>query len=319
MALPRIEVAAVVLRRKDGKVLLAERRPNQIAGGYWEVPGGKIEPGETPEQAARRELAEEVGVTAERLRPGPVQEHQFPIRRVRLHFFFADDWVGEPQGLERQRVAWFDPEHPAGPVLPSNTRILAAQALPPVYGVVSAKQGTPIADILNRCAAALSNGARAIQLRAPHLTPDQRVGLARRVALSTAEVGARLMMVGTAIEANRAGVDGLHSTADQLRVLNERPQVPLWAASCHDERDIEKAVLLGADFIVVSPVLPSSSHPESPSLGWQRLQAIAANTPVPVFAQGGMAMETLNDALAVGAAGIAISASAIARSLGQAA
>lgn len=311
MPLSLIDVAAVVLRRQDGKVLLAERRKNQIAGGYWELPGGKIEPGETAEQAAIREVAEEVGVVARGLRRGPVQEFDFPTKRVRLNIFFASEWTGEPQGRERQRVAWFDPEHPTGPVLPSNVRILAALGLPPILAVVKASRQMSTAQILDQSAEALANGAGAIQFRASYLSPDQQVGLARRVTQRAHAFGARVFLVGTAIEANRAGVDGLHSTASQLHLLYERPQTALWSASCHDDRDFEQAVRLGADFIVASPILPSPSHPETAGLGWQRLKQIAEASPVPVYAQGGMSLTALDAAQANGAVGIAMAAQSI--------
>lgn len=304
MILPIIEVAATVVRRKDGHVLLAERRPDQIAGGYWELPGGKIEPGETPERAAMRELAEEVGVTVSRLRAGPVHEHAFPTKRIRLHIFYADEWRGQPQGRERQRIAWSDVNHPVGPIIPSNARVLAALALPPVLASVSASRGESPSDILARCNAAFSDGARAMQFRAPQLAPDQRINLLRRLSESAGRHGARLFTVGTAIEVSRAGADGLHSTASQLRHLHQRPQVPLWSASCHDENDVALALQLGADFVIVSPVLASGSHPDIAPIGWQRFSAIAGHASVPVFAQGGMSADMLAPARDAGAAGI---------------
>jgi len=319
MALPLLEVAATVLRRHNGHILLAERRRDQIAGGYWELPGGKIEPGETPADAAKRELAEETGVAAGRLRLGPVHDYDFPTRRIRLHIFFADEWSGEPQGRERQRVAWYDPENPIGPVLPSNERILAALSLPSVYAVVSAGSREGPASVLDRCRAAFANGTRAIQLRAPHLTPDQRVALARRVSQMADDFGARMLLVGTAIEARRAGACGVHSTASQLRHLHERPQAQLWSASCHDERDVARAVELGADFIVLSPVLASASHPDLVPIGWQRFNAMAGAAPVPVFAQGGMTPERLDEALLAGAAGISVSVASTADGMEKAA
>lgn len=307
MILPQIEVAATILRRPDGQILLAQRRLNQLAGGYWEVPGGKIEPGETPEQAARRELAEEVGVNAGPLKTGPVHEHRFPTRIVRIHFFIADEWDGEPSAREGQTVAWSDPSDPVEPILPSNARILAAMSLPSLFAVVSADRKSALADILDKCGEAMSSGARFFQFRAPHLSPDQRVNLARHVSKCARSGGAKVLLVGTAIEAHRAGADGVHSTADQLRQLGERPQTPLWSASCHGEADAEKAVSLGADFVVMSPVLQSTSHPDMGSLGWRGLRAVTDNSPVPVYAQGGMSPETLADAHSAGAIGIAMS------------
>lgn len=311
MALPIIEVAATILRNSDGQVLMAERRPNQIAGGYWELPGGKIEPGETPIETAARELTEEVGVRASRLRPGPVHEHIFPTKRIRLNLFHVDAWSGEPQGRERQRVAWADPGNPLGPVLPSNERILSALSLPPIYAVVNAGRRDQISQLLDASERAFHSGIRLAQLRAPELSPGQRVNLAGRLADIAEPAGARIMMVGRAIEARRAGMAGVHATASDLRQTHQRPQVPLWAATCHNDSDVERALTLGADFIVLAPIQASASHPDSRPLGWEHLGRLTATSPIPIYAQGGMTSESIGDAKSAGAVGVAVSLTAL--------
>ena len=78
-----VDVAACIVRSPDGRVLMAERTAGQISPGFWELPGGKVDPGETPRAAAARELNEEVGRSAEATRPWIAYEHAFPLRRVR--------------------------------------------------------------------------------------------------------------------------------------------------------------------------------------------------------------------------------------------
>src|SRR5215213_4782961 len=95
---PVVDVAVGVLRAPDGRVLLTERRPGKDAAGFWELPGGQIEPGESPAQAAARELLEEVGIQADELAPWRVYEHDFPSKRVRLHWFNVRRWSGEANG-----------------------------------------------------------------------------------------------------------------------------------------------------------------------------------------------------------------------------
>ena len=97
-------VGAVIVR--DGEVLCAQRGPNGALGGMWEFPGGKIESGETPEQAVIRELQEEVGIEATSLVLLDTLEHRFPDRIITLHFFMVEDWKGEPYGKEGQPKRW---------------------------------------------------------------------------------------------------------------------------------------------------------------------------------------------------------------------
>jgi 8-oxo-dGTP diphosphatase len=296
--LPVVDVAVSVVRAADGRVLMAERTATQISPGFWELPGGKIDPGETAAQAAARELDEEVGIRAGRLRPLVSYEHAFRTRRVRLQFFGVDSWSGTPRGREGQRIAWVAPEQPeVGPILPSAERVLLALGLPPVYAVAE--------DGLAAVQRALEGGARLIQFRAPRLAPDQRVAQARRAAALAGAHGARLLLAGSALEARRAGLSGLHSTSRDLHRLTGRPAVKLWICSCHDGDELRLAVARGADAAVLSPVLRSASHPELQAIGWEGLKTLAAESPIPVYAQGGMSPAALARARETGAAGVA--------------
>ena len=101
----RIEVAAGVLRRGD-TVLLAERVRGGHGDSYWEFPGGKIEPGESPAEALERELEEEIGVRIKSPEPLITLSHDYPQRQVRLHVFSVHVWRGEPAGREGQALQW---------------------------------------------------------------------------------------------------------------------------------------------------------------------------------------------------------------------
>ena len=90
-----VEVAVGVLLRADGAFLLTSRPPGKVYEGYWEFPGGKVEPGETIEQALRRELLEEIGVTIGAVHPWRVERVDYPHALVRLNFCKVFDWQGE--------------------------------------------------------------------------------------------------------------------------------------------------------------------------------------------------------------------------------
>jgi 8-oxo-dGTP diphosphatase len=105
-------VVAGALLDGSGRVLIAERPPGRHMAGRWEFPGGKLAAGESPEQALRRELAEELGVTVRTMDFVMTLEHAYVDRNVRLLFFTVDDFDGTPQGLDGQRLRWV----PIGPL-----------------------------------------------------------------------------------------------------------------------------------------------------------------------------------------------------------
>jgi 8-oxo-dGTP diphosphatase len=101
-----VEVAAAVLQRPDNSFLLAQRPPDKIWAGYWEFPGGKIEPGETPYHALVRELREELGITVTTAYPWVTRVYTYPHATVRLNFFRVTAWSGELHPHEGQEFAW---------------------------------------------------------------------------------------------------------------------------------------------------------------------------------------------------------------------
>ncbi|KQQ47214.1 CTP pyrophosphohydrolase [Duganella sp. Leaf126] len=101
-----IDVAVGILMQANGDVLLGQRPAGKPYEGYWEFPGGKVDPGETIVQALQREFVEELGLTIVSAEPWCCVEHVYPHAHVRLHFFISRDWRGAPQGLEGQAFAW---------------------------------------------------------------------------------------------------------------------------------------------------------------------------------------------------------------------
>jgi len=314
-----VDVAVGVLRVPDGRVLLTERKAGKDAAGFWELPGGQVDPGESAAQAAARELLEEVGVYALELAPWRVYEHDFPAKRVRLHWFHVRRWSGEPKGREGQRVAWVDPVRPTvGPLLPSNELALATLALPDLVGVarVARAPGAPD-ELLARIPSLAAGGLRLLIVRALELAPGQRVQLTRRLRQGRRGTGLRLLLSGTALEARQSGACGLHSSAAALAGLTERPPTRLWVVSAHNAQDLERASALGADVAIVSPVRPTASHPGDQALGWDGVRALAAATPLPVYAQGGLGPDDIDAARAAGALGVAVDISRLSGSDGN--
>jgi 8-oxo-dGTP diphosphatase len=119
-----VEVAVGVLVRTDGAFLLTSRPAGKVYAGYWEFPGGKLEAGETVEQALRRELQEEIGVTIAAAEPWKVELVDYPHALVRLHFCKVYDWSGDLQMREAQDFAWQQLPVQVAPVLPGTIPVL---------------------------------------------------------------------------------------------------------------------------------------------------------------------------------------------------
>ncbi len=118
------EVAAGILLRTDRTMLLTSRPEGKPYAGYWEFPGGKLEAGESVEQALRRELQEELGITIAAAHPWKVTEHDYPHALVRLHWCKVFDWQGEFEMREGQRMAWQAWPPTVRPLLPGAFPVL---------------------------------------------------------------------------------------------------------------------------------------------------------------------------------------------------
>jgi 8-oxo-dGTP diphosphatase len=308
-----IEVAAAVLQRPDNSFLLAQRPPDKIWAGYWEFPGGKIEPGETPYHALVRELREELGITVTTAYPWVTRVFTYPHATVRLNFFRVTAWSGELHPHEGQEFSWQSPTPtlPRGeremvsPLLPANAPILRALSLPNLYAI-SNVQELGEEEFIWRLDAALHKGLRLVQLREKNYSREALRELALKMLPLMRQHGARLL-INADIELSREiGADGVQLTGAQLAELRERPAVDWCAASCHNVEELRRAEELGCDFALLSPVLPTQSHPGVLHLGWENFAAIAAGSSIPVYALGGLTHDDMQTAWQHGAHGIAL-------------
>ena len=290
-----IEVAAGVLLRADGSFLLAQRPAGKVYAGYWEFPGGKIEPGEPPAQALARELHEELGIDIGEAYPWLTRVFTYPHGTVRLRFYRVISWHGEPHPREDQAIAWQRPEAPmAAPMLPANAPVLASLALPAEYAITAAgRLGT--APMLARLERALERGLKLLQVREPEmddagcrLFTEQAIRLAHRY-------GCKVLT-----KARFAGADGIHFTAAGLMQLQQKPPQGLAAASCHTRAELERAMQLELDFVAVGPVRDKAA------IGWKGFAELVAGSSIPVYAIGGLSPADRQAAWRSGAHGIAM-------------
>ncbi|MEO8486094.1 MAG: Nudix family hydrolase [Betaproteobacteria bacterium] len=304
--MPPTRVAAAVVLRADGAVLLAQRPPGKPYAGYWEFPGGKLEPGETPRRALDRELAEELGLAVRDAAPWLVQEFVYPHAHVELHFFRVFAFDGEPVGHDGQAFAWQRPgAFDVAPLLPANTRVLAALALPTTMAITCAEDLGPD-PFLESARAAGARSLAFVQVREKSWPAAQRDSLARRVVALAHANGGLVVMNGSVDEARRVGADGVHWTAQALAQASARPHRMLAGASCHTREELARAAALGLDYAVVAPVLATPTHPDARLLGWEGFARIVDGTRVPVYALGGLGFDDLRTAQMHGGHGVAM-------------
>ncbi len=316
--------AVGVIQRDDGFVLLGERPVGKPWSGYWEFPGGKIEAGETPEHALKRELQEELGITVISLYPWLTRSFNYeakydaagqleaPAKMVKLHFFVVTEWNGEPSGLENQAISWQHPENVnVSPMLPANMPILTALSLGQLYAVTNLSE---LGDALffERLKIALNHGLKMIQIREKQLSAPELTFFAERVIEIAHPYGAKVFVNSTSFNStsSHAGLNltsaGVHFTARDLMQLSAKPQGLLCGASCHNSQELAQAATLGLDYVMLSPVQATLSHAESDPLGWSAFSQLVMDYSLPVYALGGMQISDLHTARLHGAHGVAM-------------
>ena len=322
---PRIHVVAGVLQDEAGDVLVAQRPPGKSLAGGWEFPGGKLAAGEGRLEGLARELEEELGIRLDpaSCRPLIRYVHRYPERVVELDVWRVGAWNGELHGRENQALDWRRPEVLlASGLLRADAPVVNALQLPPLVAVTPAAGGDDEGGFLDRLEVlAHSTGPALLCLRRPDLDPARLLELAAGAACRVDGTVARLLLHGDpgrlaeALDAAppmlRRRLDpalaGIHAPGRYLEPVERRPLPPgLWLGfSCHDARQLERALQAGATYAFLGPARETASHPGQPGMGWARFEALVRELPLPVYAIGGLGPADLETAWTHGAQGIA--------------
>lgn len=304
----RVHVAAAAIISADGREVLIARRPSNVdQGGLWEFPGGKLAPYETGLGGLKRELHEELGVEIQRAQPLIRIHHEYPDKHILLDVWQVHEFSGEPFGREGQAVRWVPMEELVNYPFPAaNLPILRAVMLPTEYLITAEEEDEGVfAQRLER--ALVEDGVRLVQLRAKQL--DEAAYLARaELSLELCRKYEARLLLNTEPELlDKVDADGIHLTSARLMSLERRPiaESKWLSASTHDRVQLAQAARVGCDFVTLSPLRTTPSHPEVAPVGWHDFQQLVERAAMPVFALGGMTRHDANHARAVGAQGIA--------------
>jgi|SRR5690606_9785214 len=308
-----IEVVAAVIRDTRGRILLSRRTEGRDLAGRWEFPGGKREPGESPEEALVREIDEELGIRLDAIGEHLITVPQrYPDKRLTLDVRDIARWSGTPRGREGQALVWVPPHKLHCYEMPPADRPVVAVLDHPDRYLVTPTPGKDDEAWLAALGEALQAGIRLVQLRAPGLEAARWQALVARAADLCQQWGARALVNGDAVLAGRHGL-GLHLPARQLALHaagaggpGELPELPRpLAASCHSADDLHAARSLGCDFAVVGHVAATPSHPDQPPIGWDGFVRMREEVDLPLFAIGGLGAGDHETARRHGAQGIA--------------
>ena len=307
LPVPAIHVVAGVVRDRDGRILLTQRPPGKHLAGLWEFPGGKRESGESPEAALRRELHEEIGIDACGLRRLICFPWHYAEKSIFLDVYNVLEYDGEPHGREGQGLRWEIARDLAGIPMPAaDVSIITALQLPDQY-IITPEPSGDIRSFLHGVEVVLRTGADLIQLRSKHLDRHSLHALAKEVQSLAHAASGRLLLNGHVDIVRDLKLDGVHLNSTDLMSCAARPleRPYLVGASCHDEVELVHAVAIDVDFVVLGPVMPTTSHADAHVLGWTDFAKLCNDFPLPVYALGGMTIEDLPKAIDARAQGVA--------------
>ena len=291
-----VDVAIAILLHKT-KVLVGWRQANQHQGNKHEFPGGKVEAGEAPKQACRREIYEEVGIGLKDWHVFDVIRHEYDDIIVNLHLFHA--YVpDELLDLIHQPWGWYKREQLAELNFPkANDAILQRLIWPHLI---------KISDQIN----ALPQQEALLYWR----TDCADIGQIQQQLLSLSDAQLQKLMINVdlwqQLDAElRDKISTIHLKQSQLMNLSKAGLVigKRFVAACHDAVSLQHAHHIGCDAVLLSPVLATETHPDAKALGWEGFEELARTSDIPVFALGGVAPAELKQAQkhhAYGLAGI---------------
>ena len=312
-----VHVAVAIVQRNynifsTGEFLMASRPAGKGWEGWWEFPGGKLDAGESPEQALSRELQEELGITPTQTQAWVVKQFDYPAthdalaKTVQLHFYFVTQWHGELMPCEGQQLSWQSASRmTVSPVLPANKPITHALALPPIYAITNVAEMGETA-FLRVFESQLQQGLRLIQVREKQLSRAELIALVGKIQRLAKPYAAKILLNADIELVQELGVDGMHLTSEKLMHYEERPCDLMVGASCHNPTELAHAQKLGLDFVVLSPVNQTKSHENATPIGWPIFRQWIQNADIPIYALGGMQVSDLSLALQAGARGIAM-------------
>jgi len=299
-----IKAVVGVLHNSKGQLLIAKRQDHQFMPGFWELPGGKIKNGESLEQAMTRELNEELNIQVIKLSIRQSMCHQYKDRMVELNIYNIDEYKNSPIGAEGQEINWVNIDKLTNyELLPTMKAFYNSVVLPNKYWITPSSNHQSD-EWINKFEQKLISDITLIQLRSK--TPLD-VSFVKSLHHQCQQNNVKLLLNTPNKTFDESYCDGWHITTNEMFKLDSRPCADdkLLGASTHNLEEALTAQKLGADFVVISPVQATQTHPDTIPIGWDTAQEVVNKLNIPVYFLGGMTLNDLDKALKLGAQGIA--------------
>jgi len=301
-----VQVAVAVIINQQNEVLISLRSNTSHQGGLWEFPGGKLEVGESIEDALKRELLEELDIHLLASHPFKIIRHQYSDKTVVLNIHIVNAFSGKPRGAEGQSIQWKSIDQLRSVDFPAaNRSIIHSLKFPDKYMITGSFDEQN--DFLSRLENSLHPGIKLVQLRCKNINQAAFVGMAEQAKIICEKYKATLLL-NTSLEIyQKTQAHGLHLSSQMLYTSAVRPisLEKILSVSCHTIADIRHAQKINADIILLSPVKETTSHPDVKGIGWEVFASLISDIDIPVYALGGMKQDDISTAIKFGAQGVA--------------
>jgi len=297
-----IEVVVGVIHNDSKEIFISRRKKNQFMSGYWELPGGKVENNEDLSSALKRELFEEIGIKIEKYNLIQTIQQEYPKRIINLSVYVIEKYSGTPVGKEGQDFSWSSIEKiEEYELLPTMLKIINRLSLPNSYWITPDNHNSN--SVFEECNQRLSEGVKIIQLRSKSQLDKAYIDNFNKLCQLNQ---AKLVLNMPHIDFDEP-CDGWHLTSIELMTTSTRefPDDKLFGASTHNLIEAKHAEKISVDYISLSPINETPSHPQTQILGWEKASEIIIQCKVPIYLLGGMDKDSMDKALSIGAQGIA--------------
>ena len=299
-------VAVGVIINQHDQVLVSKRRLGSHRGGLWEFPGGKKEISESIEQALKRELFEELGISLTKFHPFTKVLHKYDEKTVLLDVWIISGFDGHAEGREGQVIEWRNLQSLQPDDFPeANAEIIKLVKLPKEIAITPDLDTTEELAILFKQYA--KKGIRLIQFRQKKLNKVEYIQSLKHAFFIAQKFEINLIANHSfgCLHANSS--IGFHANSKTLMSIHERPvsKTQLFSASCHSLNELVQAEKLNTDFVTLSPVCYTPKYSHGFELGWEGFADLANSVSLPVYALGGVGRDDLGKAERWGAYGVA--------------
>ena len=297
MAKPSIHVAIALLFHR-GKVLVGWRNAEQHQGNKHEFPGGKFEEKETPIQACRREVMEEVGIDLTDWHNFDFVQHDYDDLQVNLHFFHT--YVDDTQlAIIVEPWTWFKREELDGLNFPKANQDIVNRLVLPQHIKIT----TDLSDIVQLAENTLLYWRMQLKVH------EIQTALSALPNEQLAKIMLNVVQWQQLSKDLQQRIGFIHFKQNQLIEYQskDRPQGVICIAACHDLSSLQQAQQIGVDAAILSPVQATNTHPDVQPLGWTQFSEFTKAMDIPVYALGGMKpsdLEQIQQHQGYGVAGI---------------